>query len=179
MCGSEPGRGKNTDKLRECILECRLACFAPAGCPSNTSDAERDVCMPGGATTAGKDADSGDGETGENGVDVDRVRAWPFIAKEERSGEATACPFRGRGTNVDRYGAPEVGLSGVDCVRTRDGGAAIRTVGISLSSGTVTSTLGGGEIRMLSLASSLLDFRRCICCVCTDILSTQRCKGRS
>lgn len=102
----EPGRGKKTDKLRECIRECRRTCFCGASGCCKVSGAECDGLMVGifgeVGERFGNDEESGDGATGEKGVDVERVREWPLTEKEVRRGEAKGWPFRGLEVKDDR-----------------------------------------------------------------------------
>ena len=97
VCGREPGRGKKTERLRECSREWRRVCLGGDvdGGPvvvdddigvvgeAEASGAEWDVESMGGAGKGcaggeckGKEVESGDGNGGENGVEVDRVREW-------------------------------------------------------------------------------------------------------
>ena len=107
LAGKEPGRGKKTDRLRECIRECRRECLAAVS--AEVSGAECDVTMiEGGGDVGeervgvlGKEVDSGEARGRENGVEMERVRAWAplrcvgglVMEKEGRSGEAV--PFIG------------------------------------------------------------------------------------
>jgi len=79
----EPGRGKKTERLRECILECLRECLEG----SLESGAEFEVAildgplgdLGGWRVFAGKEVESGEGALGEKGVETVRVRECPFI----------------------------------------------------------------------------------------------------
>ena len=107
LAGKEPGRGKKTDRLRECSRECRRECLAAVS--AEVSGAECEVTMIEGrgdvgeerVGVLGKEGDSGEARGRENGVEMERVRAWAplrwvgglVMEKEERSGETV--PFIG------------------------------------------------------------------------------------
>lgn len=90
VAGSEPGRGKYTDRLRECMRECLRGGTAFAvlstGELSSGAVCEADILFTEGIASccAGKDAESGEGVMGEKGPDTDRVREWELEAGREK-----------------------------------------------------------------------------------------------
>ena len=85
VAGSDPGRGKKMDRLREWMREC-LRDGAPLSAePFSTGEVggwrsgavkEDDILCGGGMASCwgGKDDESGEGVIGENGPDIERVR---------------------------------------------------------------------------------------------------------
>ena len=86
VAGSEPGRGKYTERLREWMREClrggAALGFAPfsmgeVGGPSSGAVGCEGSLFGGMASCwGGNDEESGEGVIGENGPDIERVREW-------------------------------------------------------------------------------------------------------
>lgn len=85
-CGSDPGRGKKTERFRECSRWCLRDGFAADGAPAPESGNECEACIcEGNAWRVGEEIDPfggkedarGEWTDGEKDVDeIDRVREW-------------------------------------------------------------------------------------------------------
>lgn len=88
-CERVPGRGKKTERLRECMRPWRRDCVGEMGLVGSGFDAEE--VMAGGR---GNEVERGEGDGGEY-ADMERPREWELAAKFRRGG---VMPFIRRGT---------------------------------------------------------------------------------